>query len=256
MRNVMTIAWRDLRSVFVSPIAYVILTGFLLLSGWFFFSLLGQFNRLISQSSFFTGADLSWLNLNEAVIGPLLENMSVVLLFVTPMMTMRSFAEERSSGTYELLFTAPVKVWEIVLGKYAAGVAMVTLMLGLTMIYPLVLSIYGNPELPMVVTGYTGLFLMAISFVAIGNFTSSLTSNQIIATVSSMVILLLLFVVDWAGEGAGEVFKAVVAHVSVSAHFGNFVRGVIDTADLVYFASLIGLFLFFTHRAVESARWK
>ena len=106
MRNTLVIAWRDIRSVFVSPIAYVVLTGFLLLAGWFFFNLLGQFNRMVAIYSGLQGYDTTWLNLNDAVIAPLLQNLSVVLLIVVPMLTMRSFAEERSAGTYELLFTS------------------------------------------------------------------------------------------------------------------------------------------------------
>ncbi len=256
MRNLLTIAWRDLRSVFVSPIAYVVLTGFLLLSGWFFFNLLGQFNRLVAQYSMLQGMDTTWLNLNDAVIGPLLQNMSTVLLIVSPMITMRSFAEERSSGTYELLFTSPLSVAEIVGGKFLAGAALVTLMLAITLVFPAVVSVYGNPEMGLIFSGYLGLYLMALSFVAVGNFTSALTSNQIIATITSLVILLLLFVINWPAEGAGETMKAVLNYLSVTEHFRNMVKGVIDTADLLYFASLTSLFLFLTHRAVEAARWK
>jgi ABC-2 type transport system permease protein len=136
MRNVFVIAWRDIRAVFVSPIAYVVLTGFLLLAGWFFFNLLGQFNRMVAMYSGLQGYDTTWLNLNDAVIAPLLQNLSVVLLIVVPMLTMRSFAEERSTGTYELLFTSPVRVGEIVLGKFLAGAFLVTLMVGFTLSMP------------------------------------------------------------------------------------------------------------------------
>ena len=141
MRNVLAIAWRDIRSLFVSPIAYVILTGFELLAGWFFFNLLGQFNRMVTIYSNMPGANIAWLNLNDAVISPLLQNLSIVLLIVVPMITMRSFAEERSSGTYELLFTSPVRVAEIVAGKFLAGVAIVLMMVGLALIYPAILMI-------------------------------------------------------------------------------------------------------------------
>lgn len=256
MRNVFTIASRDIRAVFVSPIAYVVITGYLLLSGWFFFSMLGQFNHIVAQSGLMPGMDTSWLNLNDAVIGPLLHNMSVVLLIVIPMVTMRSFAEERSTGTYELLFTSPVRVIDMVLGKFLAGVVLVTLMLALTLLFPAVVMIYGNPEIPLIWSGYLGLYLMATSFVAIGNFTSALTSNQIIAAISSMVILLLLFIVSWPAETAGETLKAVLSYMAVTEHLANFVEGVIDTADIAYFLSLEFVFLFLTHRAVESARWK
>lgn len=256
MRNVFVIAWRDIRAVFVSPIAYVVLTGFLVLAGWFFFNLLGQFNRMIAIYSGLQGYDTTWLNLNDAVIAPLLQNLSVVLLIVIPMMTMRSFAEERSSGTYELLFTSPVRVSEIVLGKFLAGVFLVTLMVGLTFVYAGILLYFGNPEIGLLASGFLGLYLVAVAYVAVGNFTSALTSNQIIAAVSSLVILLLLFVISWPADGAGETTKAALKYVSVTEHLSSMIRGIVDTRDLIYFGSLTLVFLFFTHRAVESARWK
>lgn len=256
MRNVLAIAWRDIRAMFVSPIAYVVLTGFVLLGGWFFFNLLAQFNRLVSVYSGVQGYDTTWLNLNDAVISPLLQNLSVVLLIVIPMITMRSFAEERSVGTYELLFTSPVRVSEIVLGKFLAGIALVTLMVGITLLYPGILMLYGNPESGLIASGFLALYLTAISYVAVGNFASALTSNQIVAAVTALVILLLLFVVSWPAEGAGESLKAFLTYLSVTEHFTSMMRGVLDTKDVVYFASLIAVFLFLNHRAVEAARWK
>ena len=256
MRNVITIAWRDIRSVFVSPIAYVVLTGFVLLAGWFFFNLLGQFSRLVMAYASLPGYDTAWLNLNDAVITPLLQNLSVVLLIVVPMITMRSFAEERSVGTYELLFTSPVRVMEIVLGKFLAGAFLISLMVGLTLMYPSILMVYGNPEPGLIVSGYLGLYLTAVAFVAIGNFTSALTSNQIIAAVSALVIVLLLFVISWPADGASEPLKSILTYLSVTENFTSMIRGIIDTKNLVYFGSLIIVFLFLTHRAVESARWK
>jgi ABC-2 type transport system permease protein len=256
MRNALAIAWRDIRAMFVSPIAYVVLTGFVLLGGWFFFNLLAQFNRLVSVYSGVQGYDTTWLNLNDAVISPLLQNLSVVLLIVIPMITMRSFAEERSVGTYELLFTSPVRVSEIVVGKFLAGIALVTLMVGLTLLYPAILMLYGNPESGLIACGFLALYLTAISYVAVGNFASALTSNQIVAAVTALVILLLLFVVSWPAEGAGETLKAFLTYLSVTDHFSSMMRGVLDTKDVVYFASLIGVFMFLNHRAVEAARWK
>ncbi|MFT4569932.1 MAG: ABC-2 type transport system permease protein [Hyphomicrobiaceae bacterium] len=256
MRNILAIASRDLRSVFVSPIAYVILTGCQLLAGWFFFTMLGQFNRMVAQYAMLQGMDTTWLNLNDAVVAPLLGNLSIVLLIVIPMVTMRSFAEEKSNATYELLFTSPVSVTEIVIGKYLASAALVTVMIGLTAIFPAVLFIYGNPEFALVAGGYLGLYLMALCFTAVGNFTSALTSNQIIATTSSLVILLLLYVISWPAEGASESVATVLRYLSITDHFGNMVQGVIETKDLVYFASVLLTFLFLTHRAVESQRWK
>jgi len=256
MRNVLAIAWRDIRSVFVSPIAYVVLTGFVLLGGWFFFNLLGQFNRMVSIYASLQGYDTTWMNLNDAVIAPLLQNLSIVLLIVVPMITMRSFAEERSVGTYELLFTCPVRIGEIVAGKFLASTFLVTLMVGLTLLFPLILVVYGNPEVGLIASGYLGLYLTALGYVAVGNFTSALTSNQIIAAVSALVILLRLFVINWPADGAGETMKALLNYLSVTEHLRLLIRGTVDTKSLVYFGSLSAVFLFLTHRAVESARWK
>jgi ABC-2 type transport system permease protein len=133
---------------------------------------------------------------------------------------------------------------------------LVTLMVGFTLLYPAILTIYGNPETGLVASGYLALYLTAVAYIAVGNFASSLTSNQIIAAVTAIVILLLLFVVSWPAEGAGESLKALLTYLSVTEHFSSMVRGVIDTKDLTYFASLICVFLFLNHRAVEAARWK
>jgi ABC-2 type transport system permease protein len=256
MRNVLVIAWRDIRSLFVSPIAYVVLTGFLLLGGWFFFNLLGQFNRHVAAYSSMSGYDTTWLNLNDAVVAPLWQNLSVVLLIVVPILTMRSFAEERAAGTYELLFTAPLRIAEIVVGKFVAGACFVTLMCFVTLFFPSILLSYGNPEIGLIASGFLGLYLTALVYVAIGNFTSALTANQIIAAVSALVVCLSLFVINWPAESAPEPWKSILLYLSITEHFTALLRGILDTKSLVYFASLIALFLFLTLRSVESARWR
>ena len=256
MRNVIAIAWRDIRAVFVSPIAYVVLTGFTLLAGWFFFNMLGQFNRLAQQYAMMQGMDTTWLNLNDAVIAPLFHNLLFVLLIVTPMITMRSFSEEKNQSTFELLFTSPVRVSEMVLGKYLASSFLVTLMVLLAFVFPAMLFVFGNPEAGMTFAGALALYLTALSFVAVGNFTSALTSNQIIATISALVILLMFFVISWPADGASEKVAAVLNYLSVSGHFSKMAKGTIESSDLVFFASLTIVFQFLTHRAVEANRWK
>src|SRR5436190_9292795 len=145
MRNVLTIIGKELRSYFVSPVAYVVITGFLLLGGWFFFNLLARFNFLLQiYSSIRNPEAQTRLNLNEFVIAPLLHNLSVVLVILVPVITMRSFAEEKRSGTYEMLMTSPLSVTEIVLGKFFGAFAFVFFMLLLTFVYPLILLLYGN----------------------------------------------------------------------------------------------------------------
>ena len=258
MKNALAIAAREIRSYFVSPVAYVVLTGFLLLSGWFFFNLLARFSYLLQiyGSMGRGGAELERLNLNEFVISPLLHNLSVVLVILIPMITMRTFAEEKRLGTFELLLTSPLRVGEIVAGKFLGALVFVTLMLSLTAIYPILLVAYGDPEMGIMLSGYLGLFLVAASFLSIGLLTSSLTENQIIAAVSSLVALLLLYVINWPADTSTPTIGAVLHYLSVTEHFGEFVKGVIDSRAFAYFFSLIAAALFLTHRSVESLRWR
>ena len=257
MRNALTIAGKELRSYFVSPIGYVVLTGFLLLAGWFFFNLLARFNFLLSIYSAMRNPEAQTrLNLNDFVIAPLLHNLSVVLVILVPVITMRSFAEEKRTGTYELLLTSPLSIVDIVAGKFLGAFGFLLVMIGLTAIYPLILLLYGNPEMGIIVCGYLALLLLATAFVTVGLLTSSLTENQIIAAVSCLVVLLLLYVIAWPAETAGAGLGAVLKYLSLTEHFSEMVKGVIDTKDLVYFGSVIVLSLFLTHRSVESVRWR
>ena len=235
MRNILAIAAKDLRSQFVSPIAYVVLTGFLLLGGWFFFNLLARFNFLLNMYLSFRNPEaMERLNLNDFVIAPLLHNLSVILVILVPVITMRSFAEEKRSGTYELLMTSPLTVTEIVLGKFFGAFAFVFFMLLLTGVYPLILVLYGNPEIGVLLSGFLGLLLLATAFIAVGLLTSSFTENQIIAAVSCLVTLLLLYVISWPADTAGETMGAMLKYVSLTEHFSEMVKGIIDTRDLAY----------------------
>ena len=256
MRNIWTIVGKEIRSYFVSPVAYVVLTGFLLLGGWFFFNLLSRFNLLLSLYTQFQAGAAEQLNLNDFVIAPLMNNLSIILVILVPMITMRTFAEEKKGGTYELLLTSPLRTGEIVLGKFLASFVFICIMIGLTVIYPILLIVFGNPEVWVMVSGYIGLLLMATAFVAVGLFTSSVTENQIIAAVSGLVAMLLLYIIGWPAQGAGDVLGPILKYLSVTDHFAELVKGVIDTRALVYFASLIGLALFLTMRSVESLRWR
>jgi ABC-2 type transport system permease protein len=257
VKNILAIAAKDIRSQFVSPIAYVVLTGFLLLGGWFFFNLLARFNFLLQLYLSFRNPDaMQKLNLNEFVISPLLHNLSVILVILVPVITMRSFAEEKRSGTYELLMTSPLTITQIVLGKFLGAFVFILVMVVLTGVYPLILVLYGNPEAGTILSGYLGLLLLATAFVSVGLLTSSLTENQIIAAVSCLVALLLLYVISWPAETAGSTMGAVLKYLSLTEHFSELVKGVIDTRDLMYFGSVIVLALFLTQRSVESLRWR
>lgn len=257
MRNVLTIAGKEIRSYFASPVAYVLLAVYLALGGYFFFALLTAFNQTLALYSMMRNPEmLARFNLNQMVVVPLLHNMSVLLIFIVPALTMRMFPEEKRSGTYELLLTSPVRVGEIVLGKFLGGLVLVLLMVALSGMFGLLLTAYGNPEIPMMLSGYLGLALMATVFLAIGTLISSFTENVVVAYVGSLFALLLLYTIGWLGETVQGVTGAMVRYASITEHFQELTKGVIDTKDLVYFATLLLVALFVTQRSVESVRWR
>jgi len=257
MRNTLTIAGRELRSYFSSPVAYVLIAAFLALAGYFFFAILSAFNQMLAIYSMMRNPEmLQRYNLNEMVIRPLLGNMAVLLIFIVPALTMRMFPEEKRAGTYELLLTSPVRIGEIVAGKFLGGLALVTIMVALSGVFGLLLARYGNPELPMMLSGYLGLFLMAVASLAIGMLVSSFTDNVVIAYVGTLFALLVLYTIGWLGENVQGVFSSVVRYASITDHFQQFTQGIIDTKALVYFATIVIVSLFLTHRSVESVRWR
>jgi ABC-2 type transport system permease protein len=257
LRNVFTIAGREVRSYFSSPVAYVLLAAFLGLAGYFFFALLSAFNQSLAIYSMMRNPEmLARFNLNQMVIVPLLHNLAVLLIFIVPAVTMRMFPEEKRAGTYELLLTSPVRVGEIVLGKFLGGLVLVLLMVALSGLFAVLLTIYGNPELPMMLAGYLGLALMATVFLAIGTLVSSFTDNVVIAYVGTLFALLVLYTIGWLGETLPGGAGALVRYASITEHFQELTKGIIDTKDLVYFATLLLIGLFLTYRSVESVRWR
>ena len=257
MRNVLTIAGKEIRSYFASPVAYVLIAAYLALAGYFFYALLTAFNTSLQIYSMMRNPEmLSRFNLNEMVIVPLLHNMAVLLIFIVPAITMRMFPEEKNSGTYELLLTSPVRVGEIVLGKFLGGLALVLLMVALSGLFGLLLVRYGNPEVPMMLSGYLGLALMATVFLALGTLVSSFTDNVVIAYVGALFALLVLYTIGWLGETTQGAAGRIVRYASITEHFGELTKGIIDTKDLVYFATLLLIGLFLSLRSVESVRWR
>jgi ABC-2 type transport system permease protein len=257
MRNTLTIAGRELRSYFSSPVAYVLLAAFLALAGYFFFALLSAFNQTLQIYSMMRNPEmLGRFNLNQMVLVPLLHNMSVLLIFIVPAISMRMFPEEKRAGTYELLLTSPVRVGEIVLGKFLGGLVLVLLMVALSGFFGVLLLAYGNPEVPMMVAGYLGLALMATVFLAIGTLISSFTDNVVIAYVGSLFALLVLYTVGWLGETMHGAAGAIVRYASITEHFAEMTKGIVDTKDVAYFATLLLIGLFLTLRSVESVRWR
>lgn len=253
MGNILTLAQKELRAYFVSPIAYVLLVFFALLFGYFYASSI-NFMVQLSMGQFGMGGP-QIININEFMIRPLFGNTAVILLFMLPMLTMRSFAEEKRSGTIELLLTSPLTDVQIILGKFLGAMALYTLMLSLTLVHIGVLFWYGEPEWAPVLSGYLGLLLMGGSFISIGLAISSMTKNQIVAGVSTFAVLLLFWIINWMGDASGTMTQSVLAYLSILEHLDDFSKGVIDTTHVTYYVSFITLGLFLTAKSMDMARW-
>jgi ABC-2 type transport system permease protein len=189
-------------------------------------------------------------------IRPLFQNVSVVALFVLPLITMRTYSEEKRSGTIELLLTSPVTDTQIVLGKFFGAVALYAMMLAVTLVHIAILFVYGNPEWKPIASGYLGLLLMGASFMSIGLLISSLTKNQIVAGMSTFAVLLLLWTLGWMTDSAGPTMQKVLSALSITDRFDDFSKGVISASHLVYYLSFITFGLFLTAKSVDSERWR
>src|SRR5882762_11855317 len=254
MRNVWIICSKELRSYFVSPIGYFLLVMFAVIFGYFFWTDLFYVMQATMQAQM-EGEPFP-MDINEQVIRPLLSNMNVIALFFIPMITMRLFAEEKRSGTIELLVTSPVRDIEIILGKWLAAVTLYAAILGLSAINIALLFAYGKPDWKPILVGYLGLVLQGGALIAIGTFISTTTKNQIIAGGATFAVCLMLWVLDWVSSYEQAAWAKVVSYLSVVQHFEPFSKGVIDTKDLIFFASLMFFGLFLTARSMESLRWR
>jgi ABC-2 type transport system permease protein len=244
-----------MRLYFTSPVAYVVLTIFLVIAGWFFYNIFAFFT-LASMQSAMNPAMARDLNVTDSVMRPLVSNISVILLLLMPLVTMRLFAEERRSGTIELLLTYPVRDGAVLVGKYLAALALYALMLALTLLYPGIIVYFARLEWGPLATAYVGLLLMGATFIAVGIFASSLTENQIVASITTFGILLIMWIIGWSADYVGGVWGKVLQHLSIAEHNDNFAKGVLDTKDVVYYLNFIALALFLTLRSLEARRWK
>jgi ABC-2 type transport system permease protein len=261
VKHVTTVASRELRSLFVSPVAYGVLSLFAVLAGFFFLLSVGWFSTQVLQLQQFQMTDrLEEMNLNDHLLTFFFGDMTTLLLFLVPGITMGLFAAEKTNGTQELLMTSPLTIWDIVLGKFLAGGAFITVLVSIAALFPGLLFVYGDPELGRTLTGLLAVLLVGWIYVAIGAFASSITRSQVVAILISfvlMVLMLLLPAVSSIGlvEGApwiGDLFR----YASAMTHFENLVKGVVDTADLAYFVAVIAIFALLSKTAVESARWR
>jgi len=266
MRVVASIFWKELRSYFLSPIAYVVLTGFTAISGFLFYQMVNFFIRLTTliagyEDKIQRGREL---NLADDLMGPLFKNLNLFLLILVPAITMRLFAEEKKLKTEELLLTCPIRMGQVVMGKYLASLVLLVLMLVPVGVYTALILGYGyRPDPGTILAGYLGLFLVAFSLSAVGIFSSTLTENQIIAFFVCAVLGIFFFTIGIAGNSVGTVtlfsyqfnLGEFFRQLSLLTHFDNFVSGRIYLSDLIYFFSMIVFFLFVSRSSAESARW-
>ena len=254
MNNILAIAQKELRSYFSTPIAYVVIGFFALLFGYFFYAMLIIFNQQSQQLGGFGGGGN--VDINQQLIRPLFLNASVILLFVLPLITMRTYSEEKRSGTIELLLTSPVTDIEIIVGKFLGAMALYAAMIGITLIHMVLLFAWGNPEPKVVLTGYLGLLLMGGCFISVGLLISSLTKNQIVSGMVTFAVFLLLWVINWIASFTGPTTQSVLNYLSITDHFDDFTKGILDTKHLVYYFSVMSFGLFLTARSVDTERWK
>jgi len=255
MSNILAIAHKELKAYFASPIAYIVIGCFTLLYGFFFNVMLRYFLQASLQMSQFGGGPQS-ANVNEMMIRPLMQNDLIMVLFIAPMITMRTYAEEKRSGTMELLLTSPLTDLQIVLGKFVGAMALYAVTLVVTLIPIALLYRFGTPEWKPILTSYLGLFLFGGCFLSAGMFISSLTRNQIIAATVSFFVFLFLWVIDWIGSFSGPTVSALTNYLSVVQHVDDFWKGVIDTTHVIYYLSFMAFGLFLTAKSLDTERWR
>jgi ABC-2 type transport system permease protein len=254
VNNVLAIAHKELKGYFASPIAYVVIGLYAIMFGYFFYALLLYFDQQSMQMAGLGGSQP--VNVNEQLIRPVFLNTTVIFLFILPMVTMRTYSEEKRSGTIELLLTSPVTDFQIIAGKFLGAMGLYAAMLAVTLPHIGLLFWLGNPEwIPIVVT-YLGLLLMGGCFISVGLFISSLTKNQIVAVMATFTVFLMLWVINWIASFMGPTARDILNYLSITDHLDDFTRGVVDTKHLVYYISFISFGLYLTMRSVDTERWR
>jgi gliding motility-associated transport system permease protein len=254
VRNISSIAGKELRGYFAAPMAWVMMGLFALIFGYFFLSYLTFFVRSSMQAMM--GGGPQTMNINMELIRPLLSNASVLVLFLLPMVTMRTYSEEKRSGTIELLLTSPLTDFEIIVGKFLGTVGLYLALLGVTALYIGILFLYGRPEWRPLVAGYLGLLLLGSCFIAVGLFISSTTKNQMVAGAATFIVGLLFWIISWFADSTGPTTSQVLSYLSITEHFDDFGKGIIDSKHVVYYLSFISFGLFLTLKSVDSERWR
>jgi ABC-2 type transport system permease protein len=254
MSQILLICRKELKGYFASPIAYLLMAFFGLIFGFGTFTATRDFVRFSFQMQMQGGGQP--MNINDQIISPLLGFGSTITLFLVPMITMRLFAEEKRSGTIELLLTSPVTDNQIILGKWLGAMLLYLCILVMSMVNLALLFAWGKPDIKPVLVAYLGLLLQGGCLLAIGQFISTLTRNQIIAGGVTFFVCLLLWLLNWSTSFDSGPAAQVVNYLSIVTHFENFSKGVIETKDLVFYVSMIFFALFITSRSMESLRWR
>ena len=257
MRNILTLSGKELRSYFHSPVAYVFIAVFLLISGIIFslrFSWFYQQSLELSRNPYMM--QHYDLNVTEYVLEPMFFTLNFLSLMVIPMLTMGALAEDKKSGTIELLLTYPIRDIEVVLSKLLPCICVYACMVGLTVLYPLLTARVAEVEIGSIAMGYVGLMLSGMAFIALGLFISSLTENQIIAVAVSYGLLLVFWLLGATESFVPQPYNIIFTDVSLFNHLEDFAGGVLDTHDLVYYLIFSALFMFLTLRSLEATRWK
>ena len=255
MKGFVSVYRKELYSLFALPVFYAVAFTFLVLAGYFFYSAVVYYNLLSFQASQ-DPMMARQMNLMEMVLRPFFFDLSIVLLLISPLLTMRLYAEERKTGTMELLLTYPLPDRSIILAKFAAVVSAFAVILAGTLPGIFLLDYLANPAWGPILCGYLGILLLGSSFMSLGVFTSSLTQNQIIAAVLSFGALLMLWVIGWAKSYVGSTMGEVIDYLSIVKHFDTFAKGILDSRDLLYYLIFIVFFLFLTLRQVATYRWR
>ncbi len=258
MRNILLVFKKEVKSYFSSPVAYVVIAMFLIITGYLFYGLFAYFSTISFQAQIdpALARQARLLNITESVIRPLFGIISMIILIMTPLLTMRLFSEEKKTGTIELLLTYPITDLQVIVGKFFACMFVLLVMLVLSFIFPGLVIYFGEPEIGPIVSGYMGLILLGASFVSFGIFASSLTENQIIAATISFGVLFLFWMLGLSIPFVGPALGKFIDYISITHHLESFAKGVIDTEDIIYYTVFTLLFLFLTLRTLESHRWR
>jgi ABC-2 type transport system permease protein len=250
--NITPIYLREIKSLFYSPVAWLVLFAYYLLGGYFWAA---SVTAYANYSMMMAGRG-GELKLVDYLLAPFAGNVTVTFIFLLPLVSMRLLSEEKKSGTIELLFTLPFSDLDIVLGKWFAGLSLLAAMLIPTLLFPLMIADKTVMAWPVFLTGLLGLFLVGACFLAVGLFASSLTENQVIAAALGFGSILFLFILGWMGSQVSGWFKDFLDQVAIMNHFQDLSKGVVGLKDITYFILFTFLMLFGTMRVLESKKWR